>query len=118
MDEEGLKKRVTSLGSGQEQKQAMPFVQNMKRNLVQRTPGTTVDSILDRSILFDEIEVLEAIIPYIKRTVEVIELDLVEISVGPEGTFEGKTKHGVKVEPQIAVDKTVPGQPSFAFENI
>jgi hypothetical protein len=96
----------------------MPFVQNMKRNLVQRTPGTSVESILDRSILYDEVSVLEASIPYIKRIPGVVEVDVIELSVGADGSFVGKTKHGVKVEPQIAVDKTVPGQPAFAFENI
>jgi len=42
----------------------------------------------------------------------------VELSIGDGGQFGGKTKHGEKVEMLIPIDKTVPGQPTLAFENI
>ena len=114
----GLKKKVASLGTGSEVKQAMVFIQEMKRNLMQRTPGTPMSSILDRRIIFDEFEILDAAVPYIKRSAGITEIKVVELSIGEGGSFEGKTKHGDKVEMLVPVDKTVPGQPSLAFENI
>jgi hypothetical protein len=109
---------VASLGTGSEAKQAMPFVQEMKRSLIQRTPGTSISSILDRTLVFDEFETLDAAIPYIKRSAGIAEVNVIELSIGAKGSFEGKTKHGEKVEMLVPVDKTVPGQPSIAFENI
>jgi len=113
-----LKKKVTSLGTGSETKQAMVFIQEMKRSLLTRPAGTPVSSILDRTLIFDEFEALNAAIPHIKRSVGIAEVDVVALSVGENGTFQGKTKHGENVEPLVAVEKTIPGQPSFAFENI
>jgi hypothetical protein len=83
-----------------------------------RTPGTPMSSVLDRTLIFDEFETLDSAIPYIQRSAGIAEINVVELSVGIGGAFEGKTKHGEKVEVLIGVDKTVPGQPSLAFENI
>jgi leucyl-tRNA synthetase len=118
VDEAGLKKKVASLGTGLEVKQAMVFVQEMKRSLMQREPGSPMSSILDRTIRFDEFETLDAAVPYIKRSAGITEIKVVELSIGAGGVFEGKTKDGKKVEMLVPVDKTVPGQPSLAFENI
>jgi hypothetical protein len=96
----------------------MSFVQEMKRSLLSRPAGTPVSSILDRTLIFDEFETLEAAVPFIQRSAGITEITVVELSIGAEGKFEGKTKHGEKVEMLIPVDKTVPGQPSLAFENI
>ena len=96
----------------------MVFIQEMKRSLLQRTPGTPISSILDRTLIFDEIETLDAAIPYIKRSAGISEINVVELSIGAQGSFEGTNKQGEKVEILIPVDKTVPGQPSIAFENI
>jgi leucyl-tRNA synthetase len=96
----------------------MVFVQEMKRSLLQRPAGTPMSSILDRTLRFNEFKVLDAAIPYIKRSAGITEIKVVELSVGEKGVFEGKTKHGEKVDPLVVMDKTVPGQPSFAFENI
>jgi len=118
VDDAGLKKKVASLSAGSGAKQAMPFVQEMKRSLIQRTPGTSVSSILDRTLLFDEFETLDAAIPYIKRSAGIAEVNVVELSIGAQGSIEGKTKHGEKVAMLVPVDKTGPGQPGIAFENI
>jgi leucyl-tRNA synthetase len=96
----------------------MGFIQEMKRDLLQRKPGSPIESILDRTLIFDEFETLDAAIPYVKRSAGISEIVVVELSIGPSGTFECKTKHGEKVEPLVFVDKTVPGQPSYGFENI
>ena len=113
-----LKQKVTSLGTGSETKQAMVFTQEMKRSLLQRPAGTPMSSILDRTLIFDEFEALNDAIPHIKRSAGIAEINVVALSVGENGSFQGKTKHGENVEPMVAVEKTVPGQPSFAFENI
>ena len=54
---------MASLGTGQEAKHAMAFIQGMKRDLVQRQPGTSMESILDRTLIFDEFEILDVAIP-------------------------------------------------------
>jgi hypothetical protein len=118
VDEAGLKKKVSSLGSGQEVKQAMPFVQEMKRALVARRPGAPVSSVLDRTLRFNELEVLDDAIPYIQRSAAIKEVNIIELNVGEDGTFEGRTKHGEKVDPLVPVEKTIPGVPTYAFENI
>jgi hypothetical protein len=109
---------MSGLGSGAEVKLAMAFIQEMKRNIMQRKPGIPVSSVLDRTLVFNEFETLEAAIPYIKRSAGIAEISIIELSVGADGSFQGKTKHGDKVETLVAVDRTVPGQPSLAFENI
>ena len=113
-----MKRKVASLGTGAEVKHAMAFVQEMKRNLLQRTAGSPISSVLDRSLIFDEFETIDAVIPYIKRSAGIAEIKVVELHVGKDGMFEGRTKHDEKVEPLVPVDKTVPGQPALAFENI
>ena len=113
-----LKQKVTSLGKGAELKQAMVFIQEMKRSLLQRPAGTPISSALDRNLIFDEFAALNDAIPHIKRSAGITEVVVVELSVGENGTFQGKTRHGESVEPLVVVEKTLPGQPSFAFENI
>lgn len=109
---------MSCLGSGSEIKLAMTFIQEMKRNIMQRKPGTPISSVLDRALIFNEFETLEAAVPYIKRSAGIAEVNIVELSVGDDGTFQGKTKHGEMIETLVGVDRTVPGQPSLAFENI
>jgi leucyl-tRNA synthetase len=118
VDEAGLKKKVTSLGTGSEVKHAMPFVQEMKRNLLARPPGSPMSSVLNRNLIFNEFETLDAAIPHIKRSAGISEIVVVKLVVGVNGEFEGFSQHGKKVELLVPVDKTVPGQPSIAFENI
>jgi len=77
-----------------------------------------MSSILDRTLVFNEFEMLDAAIPYIQRSAGIAEVKVVELSVGNDGVFEGHTKHGEKVALIVAVDKTLPGQPTLAFENI
>ena len=96
----------------------MAFIQEMKRSLVSRPPGTPTSSVLDRTLIFDEFQTLHAAVPYIQRSAGITDITVVELSVGPGGAFEGKTKHGEKVDMLVPVDKTLPGQPSLAFENI
>jgi len=77
-----------------------------------------MSSVLDRTLIFNEFETLKSAVPYIQRSAGLAEINVVELTVRAGGVFEGKTKHGEKVEMLISVDKTVPGQPSLAFENI
>jgi len=118
VDEVELKKKVSSLGTGNEVKHAMVFVQDLKRHLLQRTPGTPMSSVFDRTLIFDEFVTLEEAIPHIKRSAGIADIVVVKLSTGAGGSFEGVSKHGEKVEPLVPLDKTIPGQPTLAFENI
>ena len=77
-----------------------------------------MSTVLDRTLIFDEFETLEAAIPYIKRSAGIAEIVVVKLVIGTNREFEGYTQHGEKVDLLVPVDKTVPGQPSIAFENI
>jgi hypothetical protein len=113
-----LKRKISTVGSGSEIKQAMGFIQEMKRNLLQQKQGTPISSVLDRTLIFNELETLNAAIPYIRRSAGIAEINVVTLSAGTDSTFEGRTQDGETVELLVPVDKTVPGQPSLAFENI
>jgi hypothetical protein len=118
VDNAALKKKVASLGSALEVKQAMSFLQEIKKDLVERAPAIPVSSIFDRSIVFDEFEVLEAAISHIKRSAGIAEVCVVKIRVVGDG-FEGvMNQSGDKIDMLVSVDKAKPGQPVLAFENI
>ena len=95
----------------------MGLIQEVKSNLLERKPGTPASSVLDRSLLFDEFQILDYAIPHIKRSSGIAEIKVVKLSV-VDGAFQGVIKGGEKVDILVMVDKAVPGQPVLAFENI
>ena len=101
-----------------ETKKAMPFVQSLKRKL---TAGEKVETVFDRKLPFDEVGTLMEMTAGLRRTTGCKVVDVVVVDEGGKtGTAVlGKGGEGTKREslPQAA-EVTVPGQPSFHFENI
>jgi leucyl-tRNA synthetase len=118
VNEGELKKTVSSLGSGQEVKHAMVLIQELKRGLLQRRPDTPVSSVLDRSLIFNEFDILEKAIPYIQRSAGIAEIQIVAITIGEDGEFVTRMKDGTGAPALVPLDKAIPGQPTYAFENI
>lgn len=84
-------------------KKAMPFVHYLKKRL---ESGESKDTVLDRELGFDEVEVLGEMIVVLKATV--VKLKEVSIVVVDEGA---------KGLPQMAASAE-PGSPSFEFANL
>lgn len=102
----------------QESKRAMPFVQQLKKAL---ETGVSPDTVFERKLAFDEVEVLGEMVPGLRQTVQ--KCAVVEVIVVDEGGKSGKVAKGDKVGeerkelPQSA-EGAVPGQPTFFFENV
>ncbi|EMC95239.1 hypothetical protein BAUCODRAFT_123701 [Baudoinia panamericana UAMH 10762] len=104
-----------------ESKRAMPFVQQLKKSL---ESGVKPETVFERKLGFDEIEVLKEMVPGLKQTVQ--KCETVEVVVVEDGGKSGKVVAGSesvrtgeerKDLPPVA-ENAVPGQPTFFFENV
>jgi leucyl-tRNA synthetase len=110
IDDKALNAEVAKLG---EMKKAMPFVQNLKKRLVQNKEPP--EAIFERKLSFDEFEVLSEIVGSVKRITGCREIEIVAIDEGGKtGTVVGTGEH----RDGLAAENAVPGQPSFFFANI
>lgn len=103
-----------------ESKRAMPFVQQLKKNL---ESGVDTATVFERRLGFDEVAVLREMVPGLKQTVQkcaAVEVIVVEEGgkrgrvVGARGETDGEVTGDL---PPVA-ENAVPGQPSFYFENV
>lgn len=114
LNDKDLIPRVTKMGEG---KKAMPFVQALRRRLVN---GESADSVFERKLLFDELATLREMAAGLRRTTGCTTVDVVAVEEGGKtgtvvlGEGEGKTREGL---PPVA-EAAVPGNPSFHFENV
>lgn len=110
IDDKELNAKVGKMG---EMKKAMPFVQNLKRRLIQgKEPPETV---FERKLPFDEFAVLKEMIGGLKKTTGCKEIEIVAVDEGGktgEVLGTGERREGLQAE------NAIPGQPSFHFENI
>ncbi|WEW60650.1 cytosolic leucyl tRNA synthetase [Emydomyces testavorans] len=106
-----LNAKVGKLG---EMKKAMPFVQGLKRRLIQGKESP--ERVFNRQLAFDETEVLRNMVGILRKTTgcKIVEVIAVEEGGKVGTTLDGETKAGL---PPVA-ESAVPGQPSFHFENI
>lgn len=110
IDDKSLNAKVGKLG---EMKKAMPFVQGLKRRLVQgrEDPNT----VFDRKLPFDEFAVLGEMVGGLKRTSGYQEVEVIALDEGGktgEVVGTGEKKEGLSAE------NSLPGQPTFLFANI
>ncbi|KAF2093238.1 leucyl-tRNA synthetase [Rhizodiscina lignyota] len=115
-------KAVTSKVPKPELKRAMPFIQELKKRLDSKEPAKEV---FERKLAFDEVEVLTAMVPYLKATVKkCLQVQVIKV----EDADGGKKKKGVVVVgegegspvaelPQTA-EGAVPGKPGYLFANV
>ncbi|TID24026.1 leucyl-tRNA synthetase [Venturia nashicola] len=97
-------KKVRAKIAKPDMKRAMPFVQLLKKRL---DAGETASNVFDRKLPFDEVNVLQEMVPGLKVTVPKLkEVDIVVVEeVGEK-----------ELPPQAA--SAEPGQPTFAFGNV
>lgn len=106
-----LSGRVAKIGKV---KEAMPFVQRLKKRL---RDGEPISEVMERKLAFDESKTVVAMVPSLKR---VAGLSAVTVLLVTEGSKTGSDLIGggeVDVKSPFA-EQAVPGQPSFLFENI
>ncbi|TCD62832.1 cytosolic leucyl tRNA synthetase [Steccherinum ochraceum] len=87
-------------------KRAMPFIQAFKKRMVQFGAQTA----FNRTVPFSEVDVLNEFLPYLKRT-----LDLVDVEVLLAD--DAKAKDGPGFTKSI-IESAEPGSPAFEYRNV
>ncbi|KAH8899666.1 leucyl-tRNA synthetase [Thozetella sp. PMI_491] len=103
---------------GAERKRAMPFIQELKRKL---DAGEAMEDVLDRTLEFDEVEVLMMLEPVLRATVPKLQGVKVYVQGGAAqgesgGVVEYATGHVSEIP--AAVKEPEPGVPSIEFVNV
>lgn len=111
INDKELNQKVAKFG---EMKKAMPFVQILKKRLIQTKENP--DSVFDRKLPFDELDVLRHIVKILINVTGAKEIEVIAVE---EGGKVGTNLAGEKKEnlPPSAAN-AVPGQPTFNFENL
>lgn len=91
----------------------MPFVQSLKRRLVQSKE--TPETVFERKLPFDEFAVLGEMLGSIKRTTGCKEIEVIAVD---EGGKTGEVVGTGEKKENLQADNAVPGQPAFHFANI
>ena len=110
INDKELNAQVGKLG---EMKKAMPFVQTLKRRLIQTREAP--DTVFDRKLPFDELSVLSEMTGGLIRTAGFKEIEVIAVNEGGktgEVVGSGETREGLSAE------NAVPGQPTFQFTNV
>lgn len=100
------------IGKMGEMKKAMPFVQALKKRLAS---GEPVSVVLDRKLAFDETAILKEMVPGLKRSANLKE---VEILLVKEEGKKAVDLEGKEATLPIPAENAVPGSPMFHFENV
>ncbi|KAI0151884.1 leucyl-tRNA synthetase, cytoplasmic [Hypoxylon sp. NC0597] len=106
-----LSSRIAKIGKV---KEAMPFVQRLKKRLRDGEPASVV---FERKLIFDEPKTVTAMVPSLKRAAGLLEVDVVLVTEGSKTGTDLLRGGEVEIKTSFA-DLAVPGQPSFLFENI
>ncbi|KAL1988366.1 hypothetical protein VTN96DRAFT_10049 [Rasamsonia emersonii] len=110
IDDKELNAKVGKLG---EMKKAMPFVQNLKKRLIQGKEAP--ETVFARKLPFDEFAVLSEMLGGLKRTTGCKEIEIVAVDEGGKtGTVLGTNEK----RENLQAENAVPGQPTFHFANI
>lgn len=110
INDKELNPKVAKFG---EMKKAMPFVQNLKRRLIQGKESPKI--VFERKLPFDEFAVLGEMIGNLKRITGCKEIEVVSVDEGGktgEVLSTGEKREGLQAE------NAIPGQPTFTFANI
>ncbi|XHG01555.1 2-isopropylmalate synthase [Aspergillus wentii] len=110
INDKDLNAKVGKLG---EMKKAMPFVQTLKKRLVQSKEAP--ETVFERKLPFDEFVVLGEMINNLKRTTGCKEIEVVKVD---EGGKTGEVMGTGEKREGLSADNAVPGQPTFYFANI
>ncbi|KAG0159749.1 hypothetical protein PDIDSM_7273 [Penicillium digitatum] len=101
------------VGKFGEMKKAMPFVQNLKRRLV--NAGESPATVFDRKLPFDEFAVLSEMVGGLKRTSGFKEIEIIAVD---EGGKTGEVVGTGEKREGLSGENAVPGTPTFQFVNV
>merc|ERR1712007_100029 len=97
---------------GKDMKRAMPFINELKKQLLTEK----ADEVFNRELLFDEIDVVRQAVNSIKKSPTAINVTDVKIVSFANGSTTGKnilTEENVEIPQKIkSIDNAVPGQPA------
>ena len=103
---------------GKDMKRAMPFINELKKQLLTEK----ADEVFNRELLFDEIDVVRQAVNSIKKSPTAINVTDVKIVSFANGSTTGKnilTEENVEIPQKIkSIDNAVPGQPAVIIKNI
>lgn len=97
-----------------EMKRAMPFIQGLKRRLL---AGEPPEAVFERKLAFDEQKVLVSMTDLLKRSANLVDLQIIHVQEGgKQGTdvVTGETVTGLASN----ADGAQPGTPTFLFANV
>ncbi|KAG5518585.1 hypothetical protein PMAC_002981 [Pneumocystis sp. 'macacae'] len=104
-----------------EMKKSIPFMQQIKSLILNRSKEVTVEEAFQRKLPFNELNVLSNSLSFLKQSLEITILEIFKIIRNDDGKF-------VSIEPVISnnkintvpdnIDNAIPGHPIFLFENI
>lgn len=114
VDDRDLNSRVASMGELKANKRVMPFVQGLKKRLLN---GEDESMVFERTLLFDEGKTLENMVPGLKKAAGLAVVDVIRVMEGGKsGEVVGT---GQKLEDlPTAAEVSVPGVPTFVLENV
>lgn len=110
INDKELNAKVGKLG---EMKKAMPFVQGLKRRLVQGRESP--DTVFDRKLPFDELTVLSEMVVVLKRAAGFKEVEIIAVD---EGGKSGEVVGTGERREGLSAEAATPGNPSFSFTNV
>lgn len=111
LSDKELSGRVAKLGKI---KDAMPFVQRLKKRLRDGEPASVV---LERRLAFDETSTVTSMVAGLKRAAGLVDVDVLVVAEGSKTGVD--LLHGGEVDIKSPIaELAVPGQPSFLFENM
>lgn len=110
INDKELNAKVGKLG---EMKKAMPFIQGLKRRLVQGREAP--DVVFDRKLPFDEFAILSEMVGGLKRTAGYKEVEVIALE---EGGKTGEVVGTGEKREGLSAENAIPGQPTFQFSNV
>lgn len=103
---------------GKDMKRAMPFINELKKQLTAEKP----EEVFNRELLFDEIDVVRQAIDSIKKAPTSINVSKVEVVSFGNGSATGKdvlSEKEVDIPQKVkSIDNAVPGQPAVLIKNL
>ncbi|KAK6465234.1 cytosolic leucyl tRNA synthetase [Scheffersomyces coipomensis] len=103
---------------GKDMKRAMPFISLLKQRLTKEDPET----VFNRQLAFDEVEILKSVTSNIKKSPYWLKVEELEIISFDNGASKGTdVLTGKEVEITVSgkiVDASVPGEPGILIKNI
>ncbi|KAH3661533.1 hypothetical protein OGAPHI_006381 [Ogataea philodendri] len=108
---------IKSSIDGKDMKKAMPFVSTLKKRLATETP----ESVFNRELSFNEIEVVELAKNVIKKAAAICNVvDVKAVPISSDSTSGQDVFTGVTIEvPNSKIlESSVPGQPAISIKNV